>query len=40
MIVGVDRDGPEVFERTLRFLDTAGIDGGQPWRRSWAVTRR
>lgn len=29
MIVGLDRDGPDVFERTLRFLDATGIDALQ-----------
>lgn len=29
MIVGLDRDDPRVFERTLRFLDEAGIDALQ-----------
>ena len=29
MIVGLDRDGPDVFERTLRFLREARIDGLQ-----------
>ena len=29
MIVGLDRDTPEVFERTLRFLDATGIDALQ-----------
>ena len=29
MIVGLDRDGPDVFQRTLRFLDSARIDALQ-----------
>lgn len=29
MIVGLDRDEPDVFERTLRFLDESRIDGLQ-----------
>jgi radical SAM superfamily enzyme YgiQ (UPF0313 family) len=29
MIVGLDRDGPDVFEQTLRFLGEARIDGLQ-----------
>ncbi len=29
MIVGIDGDGPEVFERTLRFLSSTGMDALQ-----------